>query len=328
MASMRNEGAFIVEWLAWQHMLGFTDAVVLTNDCTDRSPELLEALQAAGRVRHVACVIPPGQSVSAYKYRIAKDLPEVAGADWLLVCDVDEFLVIHRGAGLLADLIGAGDFLGMAIPWRVFGSSGIEHFADLPVHRQFTWAAGPQSYFGRVIKTLHRSPRWFRRLGEHGPRGLDHKNLRRGTGLDWGHPDLAWVNAAGKRVDWQPDGPYLRELPRGDVDLSVAQLSHYMLRSAESFSLKRGTLSPTGGKDRYTLDYWRRADRRDLRDTSARRHDAAFDAARAGLMALPGVARLHHLCVADHLRLIAGKAGLRAEDDPRHQMALERAAGQ
>lgn len=322
---MRNEGAFIVEWVAWQLMLGFTDVVVLTNDCTDRSPELLDALQAAGKLRHVACAIPPGHSISGYKYRIAQGLPEVTGADWLLICDVDEFLVIHRGAGRLADLIGPGKFLGMAIPWRVFGSNGIEAYADEPVHRQFTLAARPESYYGNVIKTLHRSPSWFRRLGEHGPRGLDHDRLRRGSGLGWGHPDLAWVNAAGKRIDWQPDGSYLRSLPRADFDVSVAQLNHYMLRSAESFSLKRGTRSPTAGKDRYTFDYWRRADRRDLRDESAGRYAAAYDAAHAGLMALPGVARLHHLCCADHLRLIAEKAGEPVADDPRHRAALERA---
>ena len=44
-ASMRNEGPFIVEWVTWYRMLGFSDVVVVTNNCTDRSPELLDALQ-------------------------------------------------------------------------------------------------------------------------------------------------------------------------------------------------------------------------------------------------------------------------------------------
>jgi hypothetical protein len=43
-ASMRNEGPFIVEWVTWYRMLGFTNIVVVTNNCTDHSPELLDAL--------------------------------------------------------------------------------------------------------------------------------------------------------------------------------------------------------------------------------------------------------------------------------------------
>ena len=31
----------------------------------------------------------------------------MAGADWVMVCDVDEFLVIHLGDGRIGDLIGS-----------------------------------------------------------------------------------------------------------------------------------------------------------------------------------------------------------------------------
>ena len=42
-AGMRNEGAFIVEWVSWYRMLGF-EVLVGINDCTDHSPELLRRL--------------------------------------------------------------------------------------------------------------------------------------------------------------------------------------------------------------------------------------------------------------------------------------------
>lgn len=48
---MRNEGPFIVEWVSWYRMLGF-EVLVVTNDCTDHSVELLQALQAAGWLHH------------------------------------------------------------------------------------------------------------------------------------------------------------------------------------------------------------------------------------------------------------------------------------
>ncbi|MDZ4395579.1 MAG: glycosyltransferase family 2 protein, partial [Cypionkella sp.] len=61
LASMRNEGPFIVEWLCWYRMLGFTDAVVVTNNCTDHSPQLLDALQAHGLVHHIRHDVAPGK---------------------------------------------------------------------------------------------------------------------------------------------------------------------------------------------------------------------------------------------------------------------------
>jgi hypothetical protein len=45
---MRNEGPFIVEWVAWYRRLGFSDIVVVTNNCTDRSADLLDGPRLAG----------------------------------------------------------------------------------------------------------------------------------------------------------------------------------------------------------------------------------------------------------------------------------------
>ena len=66
---MRNEGPFIVEWLCWYRMLGFTDVVVVTNNCTDHSPHLLDALQAAGLVHHIRHDIEPGQRITRAKLK-------------------------------------------------------------------------------------------------------------------------------------------------------------------------------------------------------------------------------------------------------------------
>ena len=92
-ASMRNEGPFIVEWVTWYRMLGFSDVVVVTNNCTDRSPELLDALQAAGWVHHLRHDVAPGQRITHQKLAAATQHKAVRRADWALVCDVDEFLV-------------------------------------------------------------------------------------------------------------------------------------------------------------------------------------------------------------------------------------------
>ncbi len=307
--SMRNEGPFIVEWVTWYRMLGFTDILVVTNDCTDRSPALLDALAQAGRVIHLASDIAAGGKVTAAKLRLARAHPAVRRADWVLVCDVDEFLVIHRGAGRLADLLDpAPDFTAMALNWRVFGTSGIARWEDGLTHRRFLRAGPTRHPISRWIKMLHRAPRAFRGLGEHGPRGLDPARLD--------HPPRL-VNADGSGVPGWPEGDYLRKLPPELTSHATAQINHYMLRSEESWNLKRGTPSAVQGADRYNDSYYASTNRNELRDLSTLRHEAEFDALHAETMALPGIARLHHLCCADYVVRLTGKAGRRPEDDPR-----------
>lgn len=324
---MRNEGPFIVEWLAWYKMLGFTDVVVVTNNCTDHSPALLDALQAAGRLHHIRHDLPPGARITQAKLAAARQHKAVRRAQWVFVCDVDEFLVIHKGDGTIHELIGPPDappFLAMALNWRVFGTCGVTEFRDVPVHQQFALAMPQAAGMSQWIKMLFRQPRWFGKLAEHGPQKLaPDKRAQPG-----GDPALRLVNCEGREIPgWNPGGRrYLRTLPRELASHEVAQVNHYMLRSAESFSLKSGTLSPVALSDRYTGTYFRRADSGRMPDSSAFRYADAFEAMQSGLMALPHVARLHFLCCADHMAAICEKAGRRPEDEPRWHAFMAQAA--
>lgn len=320
--SVKDEGPFLVEWVCWQRMLGFTDVVMVTNDCTDRSPALLDALQAAGWITHLRHDVPDGRQITGRKLAAAKALPQVAGADWVMVADVDEYLCIHAGEGRLADLLAVPGrpFLGMSIPWRVFGTSGRKTWEDGLLHRQCLRAGVEGGRLSGWVKSIHRHPGWFARLGEHSP-----KKLRPARVAQWGSDGMIWVNPAGVEVEgWTPEGDSLRILPDALRGWGVAQVNHYMLRSEESFSLKRGTLSPVAGMDRYTDAYHAKAEQNAVEDRSALRHAAAFDALHAGAMALPDVRRLHHLCCVDYVRRLAAKAGRVAEEDPRlaHHLAL------
>ena len=330
-ASMRNEGPFIVEWVTWYRMLGFTDVVVVTNNCTDRSPALLDALAAAGWVHHLRHDIAPGKLITRAKLKAALGHRAVRRANWVMVCDVDEFLVIHRGAGLIGDLIDLGPeppYLGMSVNWRVFGTSGLRAFADVPVHRQFVYANPRGAAISHSAKSIFRAPRRFAALGEHSPRRFDFAWAAAEWGLGWGEPGLIWVNSAGRRIPrWQPADDFLSRLPPGLVTHEVAQINHYMLRSEETFSLKRGTLSPVALGNRYRQSYFDAANAGDEADASAFRHAEAFDRLQAEAMALPDVARLHELCCADHVGAICGKAGISPETDPRYGAFLARAAG-
>lgn len=320
---MRDEGAFLVEWVAWQRMLGFGDVVVVTNDCTDASPALLDAMQARGWVTHLRCDVPSGQRITATKLAAAKALPQVAGADWVMVADVDEFLNIHRGAGRLPDLLGGVDapFLGMSIPWRVFGTMGRERWQDGVQHRMYTRAAPVGARLSAWVKSIHRKPGWFVRLAEHSPKRLKPARMQ-----DWGKAGMRWVNPAGQAVpDWTPAEDSLRRLPPDLRGFGVAQINHLMLRSAESFALKRGTLSPVAGRDRYTEAYRDEAERNEVEDVTILRHAAAFDAVHGAMMAVPEIAALHHRCCADYVARLCAKAGTDCAGDARWQEHMARA---
>ncbi len=326
LASMRNEGAFIVEWVAWYRMLGFSNIAVVTNDCTDHSPQLLDALEAAGWVSHLRHDIPKGERITRAKLAAAMTLRDVRRADWLLICDVDEFLVIHRGEGLLADLLDLSPdpaYIGMSINWRVFGTSGRVEYEDRPVHRQFVYASARDDYVSRFVKSITRLPRRFGKLTEHTPCQLDIAKL----GKDWGDPGMVWVNSAGRKVPrWTPlTKGHMTVLPPSHVTHKVAQINHYTLRSAESYSLKAGTLSPVALSDRYTDKYFEAAEAGQEVDTSAFRYSETFDAAYAEAMALPDVARLHALCCADHVKDIVEKAGGQPQGDPRYNAFMAEA---
>jgi Glycosyl transferase family 2 len=326
---VRNEGPFLVDWVVWYRMLGFTDIVILTNDCTDHTLDLLEAFKLAGWLEYQDCVVPAKRSIYITKMRLAAEMKAVRRANWVLVCDIDEYLVIHRGAGLLPDLIGTGtpDFLGMALNWRVFSSSGIETFEDIPVHQQFFGATPLTDRINLMVKTVFAHPRWFEDLRDHGPQRLNLKKAESEVGVSWGTRPLVWVNGGDKVLDyWEPQADLRRALLPDDQDYTLAQMNHYMLRSAETFGLKRGTKSPSAGEDRYNQKYWDRANKLSEIDVSALRYEPEFTTQRARAMALPGVAALHYQCCADHVRLIAEKAGRRAEDDPRYHDYLAKSA--
>lgn len=320
--SMRNEGPFLAEWVAWYRALGFTDIIVVTNDCTDHSPQMLDLMAAHGLVTHLRHEVPDRQQITARKLAAAKTLPQVAEADWVLVCDVDEFLVVHRGAGRITDLVADdADFLGMSINWKVFGTSGHLTYEDGLVHRQFTRCATTDDPSSTWVKSIHARPCWFRRLGEHGPKGLLPRHARL-----WGGPGMRWVDATGRNLhDWHPESDYLRRVQPGRQDHSAAQMNHYIIRSDESFALKKGTLSPVAGKDRYTDAFYNRYNRNEAEDRSALARGHAFEAEHAAIMAIPGLRKLHHRCCADYVaRLVQAKGG-KPETDPRWRRHVEMA---
>ena len=55
--TQKNEGAFLLEWIAYYKIIGFTDIVILSNDCEDGSDEMLDHLSKSGEIIHLRNIV-------------------------------------------------------------------------------------------------------------------------------------------------------------------------------------------------------------------------------------------------------------------------------
>ena len=133
--TLRNEAPFVVEWVAHMRAIGVTDLLVYTNDCDDGTDQLLAVLARHGVLHHIVQKMPQGISPQWQVLKAAWRHPLRKLCDWAVVCDVDEFINVHLGAGSLHDLISAvpEQTDAIAMPWRLFGNAGIDRFEDRPV---------------------------------------------------------------------------------------------------------------------------------------------------------------------------------------------------
>jgi len=311
-AAMRNEGAFLLEWVCWYRMLGF-DVLVVTNDCTDHSPDLLRALEAAGWISYREHTPNRRQHPKRSAHGAMRRHPAVKATDWLLICDVDEFLVLHK-ADTIAEYVAGftPPPLGFGFHWKCFGFGDNDVWDDVPLHRAFQRAAPRHNRANVCFKSMFRRVGEFRKFSAHSPRGY--------TG-PWEDNRHVWVDGSGKRLwRFQPfESPQKATAPNR-VDHGLAQMNHYIMRFRDSFELKRGTPSASAGVDRYDAAFCDRFDRNEVEDKTALRFADAFEAIHTSAMALPDVRRLHHLCCADYVARLAAKQGKMAKDERRHAL--------
>ena len=283
---MKNEGPFILDWIAHHRTLGIGGFLVYTNDCEDGTERLLDPLGPAGVVRRDNPFRETGGVPQHAAFRAAGDELLVADADWLLTLDVDEYLTIRPGAGRIADLLEARPEMGaISMPWRLFGNADRHGFEDRPVTEQFTFCApeyAPRPLQAWAFKTLYRNDGTFGRLGVHRPKALD--PVRAGR--------LVWLDGSGRAMPMQMCRGGWR-MTADTWGYELAGINHYAVRSAESFLIKRERGRVNHVDRDQGLAYWFRMNHNVTEDRSIRRYDGAVAEERARLAALPGVAEAH-----------------------------------
>ncbi|WP_415183947.1 glycosyltransferase family 2 protein [Phaeovulum sp.] len=247
--TVKNEGAFLLEWLAHHQAVGFTDFLVFSNDCSDGTDLMLDRLEALGVLTHQGNPGPWPQGAQWAALKQADRHPLCAAADWILVCDIDEFVNIHTGARTLPALLAAlPEATAIPLTWRLFGNDGVIAFDDRPITAQFQRAAPAVMgwpWRAAQFKTLFRNDGTYRKLGVHRPRNPAPDGLTR----------QRWFDGSGRELSasYHEGGIFSAY---GQDNYGLVQMNHYALGAMESYVLKcdRGRANRDAAV--FDMSYW------------------------------------------------------------------------
>lgn len=288
--TVRNEGAFLLEWLAHHRAVGVTDFLVFSNDCQDGTDAMLDRLAALGWLTHVRNDGPydkAGIQFTALKHADRMDI--VHKADWLLSLDIDEFVNIHAGNGTLRALRAAlPEATAITLTWRLFGNDGVVRYEDRPVLETFTGCAPDVIHWpwrAAMFKTLYRNDGTYAKLGVHRPRSPDKTRLN----------GARWFDGEGRELDDRFKTQRLFS-DYGRSNHALVQLNHYPLGAMESYLLKvdRGRANRAQALG---VDYWVERNFSTDRDTSIQSINPLSAPLRAELHGDPVLGDLHRKAV-------------------------------
>ncbi|KUF11431.1 glycosyltransferase family 2 protein [Pseudoponticoccus marisrubri] len=294
---VKNEGPFLLEWIAFNRLLGVSDFLFYSNDCDDGTDALLDALAARGDgVVH----LPNPAKGRNYQMEALKDAAKqevVRQADWVWIADVDEFLNIHAGDHTIPALVAAcGDPQAISVTFQFFANGGVSGFEDRPVIEQFDRSHNPDLWCGETaieVKTLVRRDFPLQYYGAHRPFFKDKDKRARprwtdGSGRDVPHRFLVAANP--RRI---------RKFPAAGAR-DHATLNHYALRSLDSYLVKNDRGDVNRANRAFDDSYWRERNDPAFEDRSIRRYLPALQEALAELKADPVIGAQHATCVARH----------------------------
>ncbi len=221
-ATARNEGLYLLEWLAYHRAIGVEAVFLYTNNNDDGSDALAEALARAGMLTLIRNELGAGGNaqMKAYGHALAVN-PAVLEHRWALIIDLDEYLMINpalfRSAGEYLQWQEAGACDAIALNWVIHGSAGQARWRDEFIGRRFPF---PAEAVNRHIKTLCR-PQRFIHARPHYPQTYRGSAFTfRAANADQHIPfDGQWSFSA------QPNADF-------------AWINHYFYKSAEEFVWK------------------------------------------------------------------------------------------
>lgn len=302
-SSVKDEGPFLLEWVAHHLVLGFDRIIVASNDCSDGSDRLLAALDGAGYISHVPNRLKAGEIPQHAGYDKIRRLHDIDASDWLMMLDADEFLNVHVGENRVADLTDRAepDIDVIALNGMFFTSQPVMHWQPGRVCAQFTQRLPTHHKANAALKTLTRNPARFRGIHNHSMVGFKEKAPLQ---VLWGD---------GTRTQTDPEVPLWRQLRNGDIKAvshRLAQYNHYGLKSPDSFALRslrgRGAVAETNTETaRHTNAYFAERNQPSGDDHAISRYAAEVQARMAEMLGHQKIKRRQRVCEETYAALIA-----------------------
>ncbi|WP_282154074.1 glycosyltransferase family 2 protein [Ruegeria atlantica] len=269
--TVKDEGPWLIEWVAHNKVLGFDEIAVASNDCSDGTDLILDRMEEMGLLTHIDNPGPYKRTIQMDAYYALQDLPVMRQCEWLMPMDADEFLVINIGDGTVKALIEAGDGCHrIPVRWRIFGDSSISGFVDPPITEKLFQAArrdDPQNaYFKALVREHHNfemnvalTTTW-RPRARFGPYRL--QKLK--------------YYCDGEIIELPQGGPYggvIEPVRHHGAQSKTAQINHYSVRTRELCQMKRHKGDVNNNQATYGTDaYFNRLNLNHEEDRSALRY--------------------------------------------------------
>ncbi len=261
-AIAKMEHKYVEEWVQYNLHIGFDAIYIYENDDEPRYAEMLKDYPQVTVIRYPGAGTPL-RSIQYYMLeefcRDHKDKHR-----WIAHFDLDEFLVLkkHSTVREFCEEYLANEEGGIAICWAIFGDNGHTNYSPEPVTFRFTKREDVTVSKMSYVKCIVCSSCIDKYIDFHVPQ------LLKGT--------IRTTN--GEEVKW-------REC--NTPTFHVAQLNHYMCKSIEEFSRKKlrgqaGVPSThpcrfgKGPGGRYGIDFFKRNNRNDIEDDSAKQIYQAY----------------------------------------------------
>jgi len=244
LALFKNEGDILWEWSRHYLDQGATQIILVNNNSSD---DWRGALGELGQDRRIICLEDPRLQAQERIYNDVRRSGLISG-DWLLVCDLDEFIYARPPFPSISAYLSqlTPEITSVAIPWKLFGSSGhIRHPDGRTIDNflQRKRAGEPV-----LIKTISRTAA-LQHLWPHHSR-LSHGRCIRPDGSEALQETAGWMASSEESLQ--------RE---------ALHLNHYAVRSREFFERVKATRGDVYSRGNVRDDaYFARFDHNELHD--------------------------------------------------------------
>lgn len=160
---VKNEGAYIREWIEFHRLVGVTKFYIYDNESNDDTYKLLTPYMESGLVEY-KLIAGKARQLDAYNNAVKAHKDECR---WMAFLDLDEFLVPMEPYKPIADVVseivyGAGKgAAGVSVNWALYGSSHLKEKPQGLVIDNFVNRAMPTHWSCYMVKTVC-NPRMIR----------------------------------------------------------------------------------------------------------------------------------------------------------------------